>query len=50
MQAAGRVLRYLAGSKEVGLMFNSRNGDAVEDSRGHGTCMDVEACVYVDAD
>ena len=34
MLAAERVLRYLAGTKEVGLLFGSRNGDTVGDSRG----------------
>jgi hypothetical protein len=32
MQAAERVLRYLAGTKEVGLVFGSRNGDATRAS------------------
>jgi len=50
MQAAERVLRYLAGTKEVGLVFGSRNGDAVGDSRGHGTHMQVEVCAFADAD
>ena len=50
MQAAERVLRYLAGTKGVGLVFGSRNGDAVGDSRGHGTQVQVEVCAYADAD
>jgi len=50
MQAAERVLRYLAGTKEVGLIFGSRNGDAVGDSRGHATQVQVEVCAFADAD
>jgi len=50
MLAADRVLRYLAGSKDVGLIFGSRNGDAVGDTRGHGSVIEVECCAYADAD
>jgi hypothetical protein len=50
MIAMDRVLRYLAGTKDVGLIFGSRNGDAVADSRGHGTEMQVDVCAYADAD
>ena len=50
MQAAERVLRYLAGSKDVGLVFGARNGDSVGDSRGHGINAQVDACAYADAD
>ena len=50
MLAAERVLRYLAGTKGVGLVFGSRNGDAVGDSRGRGTQVQVEVCAYADAD
>ena len=50
MLAAERVLRYLAGTKAIGLVFGSRNGDAVADSRGHGTSMQLDVCAYADAD
>jgi len=50
MLAAERVLRYLAGTKDVGLVFGSRNGDARADSRGHGTQMVVDVCAFADAD
>ena len=50
MQAAERLLRYLAGTKDVGLIFGSRNGDAVGDSRGHATQVQVEVCAFADAD
>jgi hypothetical protein len=50
MLAAQRVLRYLAGAKDVGLVFGSRNGDIVGDSRGHGAGVQVDVCAYADAD
>jgi hypothetical protein len=50
MQAAERVLRYLAGTKEVGLVFGSRNGDTVGDSRGRKTQVQVDVCAFADAD
>jgi hypothetical protein len=50
MLAAERVLRYLAGTKDVGLVFGSRNGDARADSRGHGTQMTIDVCAFADAD
>jgi hypothetical protein len=50
MLAAERVLRYLAGTKDVGLVFGSRNGDARADSRGRGTQMTVDVCAFADAD
>ena len=49
MQAAKRVFRYLAGSKDVGLIFGSRNGDAVADSRGRD-CLRLDVCCFADAD
>ena len=49
MQAAERVLRYLAGTKEVGLVFGSRNGPEVGDSRGHSKQI-IDVCAYADAD
>jgi hypothetical protein len=49
MVAAERVLRYLAGTPGLGLIFGSRNGGVVGDSRGHGLIQaDVEA--WADAD
>ena len=50
MAAAERVLRYLAGTKEVGLIFGSRNGDVVGDSRGRQTHGQIDICAYSDAD
>ena len=50
MQAAERVLRYLAGTKEVGLVFGSRNGDTVGDSRGRRAQVQVDVCAFADAD
>jgi len=50
MLAADRVLRYLAGSKAIGLAFGSHNGDSVADSRGHGTQVQIDVCAYADAD
>jgi hypothetical protein len=50
MLAAERVLRYLAGTKDIGLVFGSRNGDAISDSRGRGTGVEVEVCAFADAD
>jgi hypothetical protein len=49
MTAAERVLRYLAGTKEIGLVFGSRNGDTVGDSRGRNQ-LPVDICAYSDAD
>ena len=50
MLAAERVLRYLAGTKEVGLVFGARNGSAVGDSRGRATQVQVDVCAFADAD
>jgi len=50
MQAAERVLRYLAGTKEVGLVFGSRNGEHVGDSRGRKAQVQVDVCAFADAD
>ena len=50
MVAAERVLRYLAGTRDVGLVFGSRNGDAVGDSRGWRTEVQVDVCAFSDAD
>jgi hypothetical protein len=49
MLAAERVLRYLAGSRDVGLVFGSRNGDDVGDSRGRSQ-LTLGICAYADAD
>lgn len=48
--AAERVLRYLAGTKAVGLVFGSRNGDVIGDSRGRSTQVQVDVCAFSDAD
>jgi hypothetical protein len=50
MLAADRVLRYLAGTKDVGLVFGARNGDAVGDSRGRTSPVQVDVCAFADAD
>jgi hypothetical protein len=50
MTAAEKVLRYLAGTKEVGLIFGSRNGSHVGDSRGRQLHGQVDMCAYSDAD
>jgi len=50
MRAAERVLRYLAGTKDVGLVFGSRNGDRVGDSRGRRAQVQVDVCAFADAD
>jgi len=51
MVAAMRVLRYLAGTKNVGLVFGSRvRREAMgADSRGRGE-LQVDACAFADAD
>ena len=50
MVAAERVLRYLSGTKDVGLVFGKHNGDVVGDSRGRGAQVQVDVCAYSDAD
>ena len=50
MQAAERVFRYLAGTKALGLVFGSRNGDTVGDSRGRRAQVQVDVCAFSDAD
>jgi hypothetical protein len=50
MQAAERVFRYLAGTKDLGLVFGSRNGDTVGDSRGRKAQVQVDVCAFSDAD
>jgi transposase InsO family protein len=49
MLAAERVYRYLSGTRDVGLVFGSRNGQSVGDSRGRGH-LQVDVCAYADAD
>ena len=41
MEAAERVLRYLAGTKEVGLVFGSRNGEATATRVGAAVQVDI---------
>lgn len=50
MLAADRVMRYWAGTKDLGLIFGSRNGAIVGDSRGHRTEYQVDVCGFADAD
>jgi len=49
MTAAHRVLRYLAGTKEIGLLFGAHNGGPRGDSRGHAP-VQLDVCAYADAD
>ena len=50
MVAAKRVLRYLAGTKTVGLVFGAHNGAASkDDGRGHSK-QELSVCAYADAD
>ena len=49
MVAAERLLRYLAGTRDIGLVFGSRNGGAVGDSRGRAQ-LAVDVCAFADAD
>ena len=48
MAAAKRVLRYLAGAKDIGLVFGSRCGQLL-DTRGRN-CFRLEVCAFADAD
>lgn len=50
MTAAKRVLRYLAGTKEIGLVFGSRSGDRAADSRGRDNGLNLDVCCFTDAD
>jgi hypothetical protein len=50
MLAGERALRYLAGTKDVGLVFGSRCGAAVGDSRGRKAVVQVDVCAFADAD
>ena len=47
--AADRVLRYLAGTRGLGLIFGSRSGGALGDSRGYQK-QEVDVCAFADAD
>jgi len=51
MLAAKRVLRYLAGTKDIGLVFGALAGGNVSasDTRGRNSTL-VEVCAYADAD
>lgn len=49
MDAAERVMRYIAGTLTLGLVFGSRNGGMVGDSRGHSP-IPIDVCAYADAD
>jgi len=48
MQAAKRVFRYLAGTKDIGLVFGSRS-DKVLDTRGRNNFR-LDVCAFADAD
>jgi len=50
MLAAERILRYLAGTKDVGLVFGSYNGATVGDSRGRQFQQQIDVCCFADAD
>jgi len=51
MDAADHIFRYLAGTKDVGLIFGSRNGAAAEgDSRGRTQLQQIDVCAFADAD
>jgi hypothetical protein len=49
MQAAKRVFRYLAGTKDIGMIFGSRNGDQPLDTRGRNSFR-LDVCAFADAD
>lgn len=49
MTAAQRVLRYLAGTSSIGLIFGSRNGGIFADSRGHAR-LQADVSAWADAD
>jgi hypothetical protein len=49
MQAAKRVFRYLAGTKDIGMIFGSRNGDKPLDTRGRNSFR-LDVCAFADAD
>jgi len=50
MEAAERVLRYLAGTKDIGLTFGAKIENSGGDSRGWKTPIKVDVCCYADAD
>jgi hypothetical protein len=50
VEAAKRVFRYLAGTKDIGLIFGSRNGSKVADSRGRDSWVRIGVCAFADAD
>ena len=51
VRAAERVLRYLAGTRGVGLSFGAKAGaTAMGDSRGHGERQQLDVCAFADAD
>jgi hypothetical protein len=49
MAAAERVMRYLSGTRALGLTFGTRNGSALGDSRGQ-TRTQIDVCAFADAD
>lgn len=50
MLAAERIMRYLAGTRDVGLVFGAHSGPTVGDSRGRQTQQLIDVCCYADAD
>jgi len=44
-----RILRYIAGTKDIGLQFGSRIGDKVMDTRGRNPFR-MDVCSFADAD
>jgi hypothetical protein len=49
MLAAERILRYWSGTRDIGLVFGSRNGGIVGDSRLRSS-LQIDVCAYADAD
>jgi transposase InsO family protein len=50
MKAAEHVLRYLAGTKEVGLVFGKHKGSAALETRGRSINAKVDVCAFADSD
>jgi len=50
MVAAERVLRYLAGTRDIGLVFGAHHSGVTGTSKGRNTQLEVGVCAYADAD
>ena len=50
MMAAKRLFRYLAGTKDIGLVFGSHAGDLPRDTRGRCSTFRLDVCAFADAD